>query len=273
MTWIGRSTNIHYFMMILGILLMLYLASIPQGAIGGIYFRNVKHIGCVLILVNPVYTKTYFGFIQTLYLYSGQRCYTDIGFMLDASQSVWMNWEQQKEFVYLMAKAINTSPKGGHVSVMKFNDRSSLIYKFSDPQHFSTLYSKLNAEQRLWESRYAGTNIDLALNTSLYEMFQVTNGMRPKSPKTLVFISDAVQTSPWPPSYPNYPAWKKMFMEAGIRVIAIGIDTKVQKLNKDQINHLLSLVNSTEDMYHLENYNILLNDAFIESITRCEGKI
>ena len=94
--------------------------------------------------------------------------------MLDTSQSVWMYWEKQKEFVYLMAKAINTSPKGGHVSVMKFNDRSSLIYKFSDPQHFSKLHSKLNSEQRLWESRYAGTNIGLALNTSLYEIFFIT---------------------------------------------------------------------------------------------------
>ena len=193
--------------------------------------------------------------------------------MLDTSQSVWMYWEKQKEFVYLMAKAINTSPKGGHVSVMKFNDRSSLIYKFSDTQHFSKLHSKLNAEQRLWESRYAGTNIDLALNMSLYEKFQVSNGMPPKSPKTLVFITDAVQTNPWPPTYPNYPAWKKMFMEAGIRVIAIGIDTKVQKLNTDQIDHLLSLVNSTEDVYHLKDYNRLLNDEFIKSITLCKGNI
>ena len=183
------------------------------------------------------------------------HCISDVGFLVDHSESVKMHWNKEKMFIKELTKQIDLSPRGGHVAVTQFNSRGKLILKFSDHANF---YDFSRAIDGMTFSG-GGTNINQGLKTAYTEMFSRANGIRRCAPKTLVLITDGQQHNV------KYHAWKRTFENANIRVVVIGVGI----VNK---NVLLSLVNDEKDLHLAINFEQMLNRKFMRSITLCDGK-
>ena len=97
--------------------------------------------------------------------------------------------------------------------------------------------------------------------------------MRPDAPKTLVFITDGVQTGCyeelWQKSSIKTEAcldiepFLTSFREENIRVIVVGIG------NVDQAA-LLKLVDVKSDFHLAEDFDVLVTGSFIRSVTICD---
>ena len=217
----------------------------------------------------------------------------DVGFVMDVSGSVKNHWETEEAFVNRVAERINISPDGGHASVSLFssegkywsvekgkwaknmNPHAELKIKFSDYMVFSNPDAPMNSfEEGVNALPYWGgqTRIDKALEVARKDMFQESNGMRPDAPKTLVFITDGVQTSCYnnlweksttrPKPCMDIEPFLAYFREQKIRLIAIGVGG-VDKAA------LLKLVEDPSDFHLAEDFNVLLSDSFIKSVTVC----
>ena len=103
------------------------------------------------------------------------------------------------------------------------------------------------------------TNINLALNHTLTQMFNVRNGMRPNVNKTLVFMTDGWGGA----DDDDYPKRRKDFFDANIKVIAIGIG--------DDINSKGLIELSPNNHHFAETIEDLLNETFRASIHVCHG--
>ena len=108
------------------------------------------------------------------------------------------------------------------------------------------------------------TDIQLGLKTAHEKMFQTSNGMRPTAPKTLIFITDGRHNMG---RSPNYSDWKQTFLEEKIRVVVVGVGS----LSQTYKDKLLDLVDSSDDLYFAKDFDELLKEEFIKSITLCEG--
>ena len=113
-----------------------------------------------------------------------------MGFLLDVSNTVqYCEYSNALKFINSIADKINLSPCGGRAAVMLFAKNAELVIKFSDFVTPSTFKQKVNGLDRTIVAS-DDTNINLALNHALTQMFNVRNGMRPNVNKTLVLMTD-----------------------------------------------------------------------------------
>ena len=185
---------------------------------------------------------------------------------MDVSGSVGRHWSTEQKFVKTLSQAIKFAPAGSHSAVTIFSSKSNghsdaeLMIKFSD-------YTKLAAFEGAVDSLpYWGglTRIDSGVEVALNEMFQESNGMRPDAPKVLVLITDGVQTVN-PPNKTN-AEYATLLQNANIRTIVIGVGSV------DSAS-LLELVAAPSDFHLAKDFNELLSDEFITSITTCDGML
>ena len=181
---------------------------------------------------------------------------------MDASGSVGSHWDSEKILVNKLAREINISPTGGHAAVTMFSSKTNdhpaaeLVVKFPKHTTFSTFEADVNALP-YWGG---SAQLDQGMEVALKEMFHESNGMRPTAPKTLVLITDGQQSGV------NYGAMAKLFRDAEVRVITIGIGNA----NKQDLRDLVAV----ESDFHLANdFVVLLNDSFIKSISLCDGML
>ena len=129
------------------------------------------------------------------------------------------------------------------------------MIKFSDHANYSSFEAAVDALP-YWGTT---TKINLGLKVAIEEMFQESNGMRSGAQRTLFLITDGQQFDI------DFDLWREKLNKAGIRIIVIGVGN----VKKD----LIHIVNDDADLYLAKDFDMLLSDAFIKSITVCGGKI
>ena len=130
------------------------------------------------------------------------------------------------------------------------------MIKFSEHTSFTAFEEAVDALP-YWGG---GTRINKALDVAHNEMFQESNGMHSDAHKILVLITDGQQHGV------DYAAYATLFQNSSIRVIVIGVGN----VNAAE---LLDLVAVDSDFHLAENFDVLLSESFIESITLCNGML
>ena len=214
------------------------------------------------------------------------KCHPDIGFVLDVAMSDPVNWDIEKQFILKLANRSGMSENGAHVSVATFssecpldcvsgpvtvmkreicpydcpNERpdAELMIKFNEYTDFPSF------EMAVHELRDGGLGhlMDKGLDIALNDMFQKKNGMRIKSPKTLVIITDGHQSGV------DYAKWGQLFDDANIRVVLVGIGKDV----KTNVIDFQRLVKDKKDLHLVSTFDSLLNDSLVGNISLCKGK-
>ena len=190
-------------------------------------------------------------------------CHSDIGFVLDASESLQNElcpgcYSDEKNFVIKATQRLDFSLSGAHSSVALYNEQAQLWIPFSETKTQAEFHKLVS------ELPFQGTGpsrVDEGLQVAYDEMFQTSNGMRVSNPKTLVLITDGNQLGI------DYLEWRTKFSNAKIRLVVIGVGSEVSG------EDLLDLAHNTTDLHFVEKFSDLLNDEFIDKISICDGNI
>ena len=178
----------------------------------------------------------------------------DIGFMLDESGSVQpKDWKNTGKFTKVVAKAASIQKDLGQASIITFSTSSQLKIRFDAYQDYDAF---ARAVDNLSQSR-GGTNILDALNRGLNEMFQTTNGMREKSEKIAVLITDGEDSH-------NYKEVGKKYQERNIKLLVVGVG-KVDK------GKLKELVTEEKDFFVADDFDQLLNTVVTRIAENVQG--
>ena len=192
---------------------------------------------------------------------TGTSCHSDIGFVLDASESLMDErcpgcYSDEKNFVIKATRRLDFSSSGAHSSVTLYNKQAQLWIPFSETKTLAEFHKLVS------ELPFQGTGtsrVDEGLQVAYDEMFQTFNGMRVSNPKTLVLITDGNQLGI------DYLEWRTKFSNAKIRLIVIGVGSEVSG------EDLMDLAHNTTDLHFVDNFSDLLNDEFIDKISICDG--
>ena len=168
--------------------------------------------------------------------------------MLDESASVAnVNWQKELEFTKIIANTATIEEKGGRASVITFSLNSNLRIKFNAHTNYDSF---ARAVGNLKQAKIS-TNIPKALNMGLNSMFQTSNGMREKSEKIAILITDGDDVPPGSTTIQQYKNIAKKYRDRKIKLIVIGVGP-VEK------NKLKELVEDPNDLYIATNFRNLL---------------
>ena len=175
---------------------------------------------------------------------------TDVGFLIDSSTSLYRDYDKAKQFVSRIATELKISSKGNHAGAVLFSSAPSLRIKLSDhanPENFNKAIRKLPLLG-------GTTRIDLALEKAFTELFSLQNGMRASASKLLIILTDGKQTK----DYGYVPLHNAIapFHQSGIKVIAIGVGSKVDK------DELSRMVVDQNNLFLATDFDELVSDAF-----------
>lgn len=106
----------------------------------------------------------------------------DLGFVLDASNSLTKHFETSKMFIQTIAGAFDIHKDETHAGVVTFSDGAELSIKFDETLDYHTFY---NAVDDIKQTR-GNTRIDLGLMKAKDELFHEKNGARPGKKKVCV---------------------------------------------------------------------------------------
>ena len=187
----------------------------------------------------------------------------DIGFMLDESGSVVSkDWKNTGKFTKVVAKAASIQKDLGRASIITFDSTSKLKITFDAHQIYDAF---ARAVDNLNQGG-GGTNIIDALDKGLNEMFQTKNGMREKSEKIAVLITDGKDFGN---GISIYKEVGKKYQERNIKLLIVGVG------NVDR-EKLKELVKEKRDFFVAENFDQLLATVvtrIAENVQGvCEGK-
>ena len=176
---------------------------------------------------------------------------------MDVSRSVGRNWPDEKKFVMDLVKQFDLYPNGAHAAVTIFDHQASLEIKFSDNNTTDEFEAALDSLPftRGW------TEIGIALETALNEMFQEANGMRSDSPQVAVLITDGKSNSAV-----DYAGFKDRFQATHIKLLVVGVGDVSE-------NDLLQLVETSDDLLMVTDFLTLDVNEFVEQTTFCEPSI
>ena len=163
----------------------------------------------------------------------------------------------EKRFVMDIVREFGIFPNGAHAAVTTFDSQASLEIRFSD----HTTNADFEAALDELVHRSGGTQIGIALETALNEMFQGVNGMRLGSPQIAVLITDGDSNDPV-----DYADFKRKFRAAHIKLVVVGIGN----VNE---NDLLQLVETPDDLYLVTDFLALDLNDFIKGTTFCEPNV
>ena len=209
----------------------------------------------------------------------GLGCYPDLGFVMDTAGSVSSKWMLEKEFILRLANRAKISKSGAHVAVTTFsmecpvdcessgcpagcpNNRpdAELMIKFSEHTSFSSFETAVKSLSH----GGMGHQIDQGMDIALTQMFQKQSGMRISSPKTMVLVTDGHQSGV------DYAEWAKLFENADVRVVVVGIGEEVVRNYRD----FERLVKEKSDLHLVPSFSSLLEDSLVNNINLCEGNL
>ena len=174
----------------------------------------------------------------------------DIAFAVGLSSSKAAQFNRFRDFIKLVAKRFKISPNNAQASVVQFSDTADLSIKLNASpswRYFASFVSRL---------RYTGEGqrIDSGLRTAYDQAFSAKNGMRMTSQQVLVLVTDMEQND-----QSLFQPALRLFVEAGIRVIAISLKDQVIPKNLLQVGI---------DVLKPKSFDDLTSFRFIDDVTQ-----
>lgn len=183
----------------------------------------------------------------------------DVAFLMDSSGSISRsNYGKMKTFVARLAAQFRISPSGSRAAVVLYSTTASTVIRFgayTSAETFETAVQRLRHERGY-------TRIDLALGTAYFDLFRTRVNTRFLVPKIAFVLTDGEQTTT--SGYTPLDRAALTLKNVGVRIIAIGIGSKV---NKDELKQIAS---SDKDVIVTKSFNDLL--PIVEPLTQsaCE---
>ena len=183
--------------------------------------------------------------------------------MLDESSSVSRDdWLKQEEFTKVIAKEVELGEQGGRASVITFDDYALLKINFNAHLNYNSFASAVDSLHQ----RRGGTNIIKALNKGLDVMFQTKNGMREKSEKIAVLITDGRDKLP---NITSYQQVAERYRQRKIKLLVVGVGPV-------DTSKLKELVHDEKDFFIARNFTQLLKTV-VKDVAEyvqgaCKGK-
>ena len=181
--------------------------------------------------------------------------------MLDESSSVSPDdWPKQEEFTKVIAKEVEVGGSG-RASVITFDQDSQLKINFNAHLSYNSFASAVDSLVQ----RRGRTNFVKALNKGLEDMFRTRNGMREKSEKIAVLITDGRDVN----DITSYQQVAERYRQRKIKLLVVGVGpvdrSKLKELVQDQ-----------GDFFVATNFNELLK-TFVKGVAEnvqgaCKGK-
>jgi len=186
----------------------------------------------------------------------------DIGFMLDESNSVDVqDWQNVGKFTKVVAWAASFQKGLGRASIITFDTSSKLVAMFDKCYDYDCF---ARAVDDLRQHR-GGTNIIEALNGGLYQMFKTSKGMRKKSEKIAVLITDGKDFGN---DISIFKEVGKKYQERKIKLLIVGVGNVDRRMLKE-------LVAEEKDFFVAENFDQLpksIVSRIVEDVQGvCEG--
>ena len=183
----------------------------------------------------------------------------DVGFLLDSSASMKDNFVTEKSFLKRLARALEISKDGTHLSVISFSSEAKLEIKLSDYQDINTFESAVDAIPLMKMQ----IRIDKALRLAQKEMFAQINGGRESIPKILILITGGKQDSPKYGERVEKPESVALEMrEKGVSIITIGVGSNSDKLE------LSSITGNIDKVFVANNFQDLLGNDFLVKVKK-----
>ena len=186
----------------------------------------------------------------------------DIGFLIDRSGSMKKFYDKEKSFIKKVAEKFGLSESGMHGGVVTFSEgtlkeKRIPLNKYTDIGLFGKEVDKLPAPER------GRTRIDQGLMMSL-ELFTTAAGSRPNTKKALFLVTDGAQNPKVDDdgNAINPAKTAERFHQNGIPIYALAVGKKINVTELEQIT------GSSKMVYLLNNFDALINDDFIKSISK-----
>ena len=168
---------------------------------------------------------------------------------------MFRDYAREKKFITRIAERLKISRNGNHAGAVVFSNSPKLEIKLSDHSSVEDFNKAVEKLPLLGGT----TRIDLALKMAFTELFALYNGMRVGSSRLLIVLTDGKQTTDF--GYIPLHDAVRPFHESGIKVIVIGIGSKVDR------NELSSLVVHPKDLFLPKDFDELLSDSFFGNFT------
>jgi len=124
-------------------------------------------------------------FVVVFFFFSGHGAYLDIGFIVDASNTV--QWNQIQAFIKFIAGSFDLSSRGTHAGVITFSDSANMAVAFNALQgNGYTLEAFNGLVDAIGHMRGEERRIDLALEMAAQQLFTKQNGARDDARKVSV---------------------------------------------------------------------------------------
>ena len=155
-------------------------------------------------------------------------------------------------FLLVLVKYMGIAEKDTHVSVALFSDSADNPYHHQIAFRDFTVFDDFLAEVSTIEypSYCCDTASTRALDRSLADMFQASNGMRDNAPLTLIFLTDG-QCNAGGCLDDEFKRLKRVFFGRSIKVIGIGVGLPDNHPGMDEIGLLTDHRRSTNDFAQL----------------------
>ena len=194
------------------------------------------------------------------------NCRGDIGFLIDGSKSItrWnlggqhYNWNIIKDFILVLANSLNISEDGSHLAVVVFSENAKLEIKFSDATNYEDFEKLVTRLAHPYRTTYPLKGFEKAL----YEMFDISNGMRLNVTQTLIYITDG-QCDPQPRCSDRMAYYGQRFDNRKIKKIGIGIGTAIQQ------QEIIDFVGQ-ENYFQKQSFKQILTKPFRRKLSLCD---
>jgi len=194
----------------------------------------------------------------------------DLLFILDASGSMAPHWSSVLTFVDNLvvdfAARRNVSSSGIQMGLMTFHNTPTKQLYFNEATSLTAMRTKISEIGLPLPLTTHLTDITEALKFARTDMFQTSTGMRgPAVPKTVIFITDGVSTSP-AGTTSTEAANLKNHIGSGSDIFAIGIGGRTDVTQLREI-----ATSNTTNVYNDYDYNNVGAIRATLVIAACEG--
>lgn len=192
----------------------------------------------------------------------------DIGFLVDSSGSLKLDYDLELQFVQRIAASFQITETESHAGVITFSDHTKYTKLQIPLNKYYTTREFVNA---VGELEYFGyrTRIDLAFDIAQNELFTLKNGARPSFKRIIFLITDGNQF----PAIDEYGnkldpvASSQQLYDDGVQIFVVGIGTA---LNKEELK---KIARDPSRVYSASNFNDLLSEEFVKNVSKklCQG--
>ena len=184
----------------------------------------------------------------------------DIGFILDSTGSVRVDYRKEKEFLKFFTSSFGVSSKGTRAGVVTFSNVSELSIKLNDHSDISSFHQAVDNIPLMGLTG----KIDKALRLAQRKLFSLTNGGRVGVPKLLILLTDGSQAQD--AGAADLKEIADELRADGIDILVVGVGSHIKK------TELIQIAGNKQNMYIPTNFDELIASNFMSLIKKdtCE---